>query len=43
MADYFPPPDNADGWRTCDPADVGMRLDKLDEAFEFARMVDWPL
>jgi CubicO group peptidase (beta-lactamase class C family) len=35
MTSYFPPSDTEGGWRTCDPSDVGMSLQKLDETFEF--------
>ena len=35
MAGYFPPPDSEGGWRTCDPSDVGMDAQKLDETFGF--------
>ncbi len=39
--DYFPPPDAAGGWRTCDdPAQVlrvaGLNVQKLDRAFKYA-------
>lgn len=37
MPDYFPLPDDEGGWRTCDPAHVGMDVQKLDEAFDFVK------
>ena len=41
-ADYFPPPDNAGGWRTLSDARAmrelaGMELSRLDQAFEFTQ------
>lgn len=37
MATYYPQPDAEGGWRTCHPADVGMDIEALHEAFEFVQ------